>query len=353
MVKPPSYLEPLIALPAGFFRTLALTRRAAYDHGVFRSIDVGIPVISVGNITAGGTGKTPLTAMITDELKRRGVSAAIVSRGYGGSVKGPARVSSDGKTDTALKYGDEPTWFAMRDPQTPVYIGSDRVAASLMAIRESQPKVLVADDAFQHRRLRRSMDVVVLDSTQPQWHYRPLPLGRGREDLSSMIRAQSIFITKINLAPPDQLAWLRKTVGTFRERAGFSVYEFESVITGFSKLEREASDVDAKVDLRKARVLMVSGIGRPHTFEELVRKAGADVAEHMMFRDHHFYSKSDLADIERHAKDLHVDAVLVTEKDAVKLSDWHSSVPCFVSRLQSRPTASMDRFYDDVDRLLL
>jgi tetraacyldisaccharide 4'-kinase len=353
MEKPSSFFEPFIALPAGIFRTIALTRRAAYDRGILSSIDVGVPVISVGNLTAGGTGKTPLTAMIADELRSRGIQTAIVSRGYGGSVGVPSRVDATGSTESSKKYGDEPAWYASRDPQTPVYVGADRVAASLLAIRETHPKILIADDAFQHRRLRRSIDILVLDATQPRWHYRPLPLGRGREDLSSMTRAQVIFITKVNLAPAEQLAWLRKTVGVFREQTPFSVYEFESQITGFSPLGQGAASNDGKIDLRKARVLMVSGIGRPHTFEELVRKAGADVAEHLIFKDHHFYNDGDLKDIERHAHDLHVDAVLVTEKDAVKLSHWKPSVPCFVSRLQARPTANLDRFYEDINRLLL
>ncbi|HVK59986.1 MAG TPA: tetraacyldisaccharide 4'-kinase, partial [Bdellovibrionales bacterium] len=287
MTKPSSLIEPLIALPAGVFRALALTRRAAYDRGFLRTIDVGVPVISIGNITAGGTGKTPLTAMVVDDLKKRGISSAIVSRGYGGTETGPIRVGSGGQRDVARRFGDEPAWLAARDPDTPVFIGADRVAAALMAIRDVQPKVIVADDAFQHRRLHRSMDVVVLDSTQPTWHYRPLPLGRAREDLSSMRRAQSVFITKINLAPVEQLTWLRKTIGAFRERTGFSVFEFESAIAGYYPLEKGPACLESQSDLRKARVLLVSGIGRPHTFEELVRKSGADIAEHMIFRDHH------------------------------------------------------------------
>ncbi|MES2855059.1 MAG: tetraacyldisaccharide 4'-kinase [Bdellovibrionota bacterium] len=351
--KPPNFLDPLIALPAGVFRTLALTRRAAYDHGILRSIDVGVPVISIGNITAGGTGKTPITAMIADELEKREISCAIVSRGYGGSIKGPARVDSNGVTETAKKFGDEPAWYAARDPSLPVYVGADRVETALMAIRETQPKVILADDAFQHRRLRRSLDIVVLDSTQPRWHYRPLPLGRAREDLSSMTRAQSVFVTKTNMAPTDQLTWIRKAVGMFRARSGFSVFEFESVITGFFPLADGPVVSDSKVDLRKARVLLVSGIGRPHTFEELVRKSGAEIVEHLMFRDHHMYTDGDLKEIERHAAKTQVDAVLVTEKDAVKLSHWKPNVPCFVSRLQARPAGIMDRFYEDVDRLLI
>ncbi len=141
MAKPSSLLAPFIALPAGIFRTLALTRRAAYDRGIFRSIDVGVPVISIGNITAGGTGKTPITAMLSDELKKRSVPTAIVSRGYGGTFSGVSRVATDGKTETAKKFGDEPSWFASRDIHTPVYVGSDRVEACLQAIREVQPKI--------------------------------------------------------------------------------------------------------------------------------------------------------------------------------------------------------------------
>ncbi len=193
----------------------------------------------------------------------------------------------------------------------------------------------------------------MIDSTQPRWHYKPLPLGRSREDMSSMTRAQAVFITKINLAPNDQLHWVRKTVNKFREKSLFSVHEFESVITGFNALENASLITDSKVDLRKARVLLVSGIGRPHTFEELVRKAGAEIAEHMMFRDHHLYNESDLSDIERHASEMHVDAILITEKDAVKMSGWKPKVPCLVSRLQARPVGSMDKFYEDVHRLLL
>src|SRR5690606_2868820 len=121
---------------------------------------------------------------------------AIVSRGYGGSEKGPARVPSDGKVKTAARFGDEPAWYAAKFTDVPVVVGADRVqAGKFMAAGDVGAKVdvVIADDAFQHRRMKRVLDCVVLDASAPRWHYRPLPVGRMREPFSSLLRAGAIF----------------------------------------------------------------------------------------------------------------------------------------------------------------
>lgn len=337
---------PLAPLYAGVMKL----RNLAFDSNLLPVGGPSIPVVSVGNLSAGGTGKTPIVSLLVEQLTGRGLKCGIVSRGYGGETKGPAFVAPDGTSESARLFGDEPAWLAHRHREVPVLVGADRRAAAEKLASERKVDVLVADDAFQHRYLRRDVDVVLIDASQPRWHYRTLPLGRLREGFASLKRARYVFLTKTNLAAPADLQWLRQRIAVEKARSKFDVHEFEWVITGFSPLGTES----APAAMSGARVLLVSGIARGAAFAASVSisvGAGA-VAGHLEFADHHRYSSDDLALIEKEAERLGVDAVVVTEKDAVKLEGiWRSKVPCYVSRLQARPTGDLRHMYEEIGRL--
>lgn len=341
-----------IALPlAGLYGSVMSARNLAFDRGLFKTKSVSCPVISIGNLTAGGTGKTPLTALLIEGFLKRGLRVGLVSRGYGGTEKGPARVPQDGSASTARRYGDETAWFAHRFPTVPVVICGKRVAAAQHLLTEEKVDLILADDAFQHRWLRRDFDIVVLDPTEPAWHYRPLPLGREREGFDSLTRAQAIFVTKTNLAEEARVNWLGKKIAHAVKRT--PVYELESHITSFLPVRTQLAEPRSALSFKGERVLLVSGIGRPHTFARLIRNfVRAEVLEHLVFADHHAYTAANLADIESRAVKLGVSAILVTEKDAVKMSAWNPSVPCWASRLETRPKSDLGSFYEAVDRLL-
>lgn len=350
----PSRILESIALPlAGLYGSIMTSRNLAFDRGIFRAKEVACPVLSIGNITAGGTGKTPLTALLIEGFLKRGKSVGLVSRGYGGTEKGPIRVPTDGTETSAKRFGDETTWFAHRFPQVPVVICGNRVAAAHQLLKEQRVDLILADDAFQHRWLKRDLDLVVLDPTEPAWHYRPLPLGREREGFDSLSRAQVIFITKTNLAEEARVNWLKKKIaGVVRVNRPL-VFELESHITAFAAVGNSTgSSVCTAQSLRGERVLLVSGIGRPHTFSRLIRTSvHAEVLEHLVFADHHAYTPANLADIEARALKLGASAILVTEKDAIKMSAWNPAVPCWASRLETRPKNDLGTFYEAVDKV--
>jgi tetraacyldisaccharide 4'-kinase len=345
--KPGRLLSWLLAPPSRLFGALAHVRGLLYDSSAFEIVDTEVPIVSIGNLTAGGTGKTPITSFLTSELSSRGVQCAIVSRGYGAVEKGPAQVPNDGSPKTARRFGDEPSWLAHRHPETPVMIGAKRPESveylkTHTVFASAAKRLIVADDAFQHRRLRRSLDIVILDATEPEWHYQSLPLGRMRESFDALRRARFIFLSKTNLGEPAQLEWLRERIKPYRAK----VVEFTSVIGGFSRLDEETV-----ADLPVKRVVLASGIARPHTFELSVAPR-AQVLKHFVFGDHHAYSAADLAEIENEASALGAEAIVVTEKDAVKLGSWQSRIPVYVSRLQAVPQSDLGEFFEAVFEIL-
>lgn len=347
------FLWPLSLL---FARVVAVRNRL-YNTAALEIIRVDKPVISIGNLTLGGTGKTPMTSFLLEVLAERGVRCAVVSRGYRGKQgrTSPARVTADGSEEAARQFGDEPAWLAFRHKTVPVYVGADRVrAAQLLATENPEVQVILADDAFQHRRLHRDTDIVLLDASESLSHYRLLPLGRMRESLVALERANFVFITKANLASEAKLAWLRRTLNQQRTGSNFKVIEFESVIGGFSRLEDfHLSPQPREATLRGLRVVLVSGIARPKTFSRLVEAFAVEIIFHRIFADHHVYSPSDLEGIEEMAEELQADAVIVTEKDGVKLSEWRPKrqLQVLVSRLALRPLGSLHGFFEEASRL--
>jgi tetraacyldisaccharide 4'-kinase len=356
--QPPFVIDKLLAFPGALYSGLMRGRNFAYDHAILASHQVDVPVISIGNLTAGGTGKTPITSLLIEGLSAKGLKVGVISRGYGGKSKGCERVRDDGSPETAKWFGDEPTWLAHRHSDVPVFVGRDKVAASQALLREYSVQLILADDAFQHRRLKRDFDIVLLDATQPEWHYRSLPQGRLREGFSSLARAHAVFVTKTNLAQPRALEFLRSQLSS---QTHLEVFEFESLIRKFTPLHETAdknSDGEGSL-IGKKRLLLVSGIGRPETFSTLVSRAfrewhqDIEIIEHVVFRDHHAYSDKDLVDLEKAAERISADAILMTEKDAVKLNHWQPSVPSYVSQLVSRPRLDLEGLYEAIRRLTM
>ncbi len=343
------FSDLLLAPFAGVYSCAMRSRNAAFESKILPVGGPDVGIISVGNLSAGGTGKTPIVSLLVGEVTKLGVKCGIVSRGYGGETKEPTFVIPDGQATTAKRFGDEPTWLAHRHRDVPVFVGADRVATAKKLASEMKVQLIFADDAFQHRYLRREMDIVLLDATQPRWHYRSLPLGRLREGFGSLARARHVFLTKTNLAPGDRLQWLRRRVAAEKSGAHFDVHEFEWIIAGFSQLGSDAPPAM----LKRTRVMLVSGIANGAAFADLVRQTigNADVAGHVEFADHHRYSTADLERVEKEADRLKVDAIVVTEKDAVKLGGWQPKLPCLVSQLVARPTGDLRTVYEEFRRL--
>lgn len=335
-------LRLLLHPPSFLFNIIAKTRQRLYDNGVFEIIDTGVPVLSIGNLSMGGTGKTPITSYIVRDLQNSGWSPAIVSRGYRAQERGPAIVPPGA---SARMFGDEPAWLAKEHPSVPVVIGAKRpeAIAFLLSARAGwkDRRIVVADDAFQHRRLKRDLDAVVIDATEPELSYRPVPLGRLREGFDALKRAQVVFISKVNQAPTAQTLSIRKNIPP-----GLLVVEWTIEVDHVFALGS-----GERGDLRAKKVALVSAIGRPESFKKSVAPLVGGVVEHFVFRDHHSYSAGDLASIERDALAIGAEVIVVTQKDAVKLAGWSPKIPVFVTNMQAKPGANYGEFRAILDRL--
>lgn len=366
MIERPSPLIELLLIPLAWLYSFVMRlRNIIFDSG-WRGVEkVSVPVVSIGNLTAGGTGKTPLVALLIEAFEKRGRRVGVVSRGYGGTDPGPARVSSNGAAEDARRFGDEPTWLAARFPAVPVVIGRDRAAAARRLCGENKVDFLLADDAFQHRRLHRDFDIVIIDATEPSWHYRALPLGRMREQFASLKRADAVFLTKTNLVDVQdfQLHWLRdKIVSSVDSKKNVVVVNLESRITGLARLEAAAVESEARTpaDCQGRKAFLVSAIGRPQTFALLVAQdLGMKIEQHAIYPDHHSFTADDANQIFGEFSASGADDLIMTEKDAVKLSGLlapllqESGDSAWVSRLETRPKTDMREFYAAIDRLFV
>ncbi|MBK7357012.1 tetraacyldisaccharide 4'-kinase [Propionivibrio sp.] len=293
-------LLPLLPL-SWLFRLMVWVRYALYRCGVLRSYRLPVPVIVVGNLTVGGSGKTPLVLWLVDRLRELGWRPGIVSRGYGGAAAG---VQSVGVASDVAVVGDEPLLLARR-AGVPVSTGRDRVAAG-QALLAGHPEcnVIVSDDGLQHYRLQRAVEIAVFDGRGPG-NSRLLPVGPLREPLRRLSRVTAVVW---NSAPPGQ-----------GKEAGSDLPKFEMRLVG----QRFHSLLDARrfcaaEDLHGKRLFAMAGIGDPNRFFAHLKALGLEFEAHA-FPDHHEYKAADLA----FARE---GVLLMTEKDAVKCAALASGV---------------------------
>ncbi|MEW6683064.1 MAG: tetraacyldisaccharide 4'-kinase [Nitrospirota bacterium] len=281
---------------------------------------LGRPVISVGNLTVGGTGKTPLVIAIGEALLKRGVGVAVLSRGYGGRGERAGALVSDGRGTTFAweESGDEPALMARRLPGAAVIVGANRVAAWRRFGDALRPGVVILDDGFQHLAIARDENVLLWDATDPIDRAALLPRGRLREPLAALSRATAVVITRVDQADPGAVAAVEREV---RDQAG-TLPVFRARFEPQSLVEVATGREQSPERLDGARVLAAAGVGRFDSFTHLVTRANARVVEAVRFSDHHPYLRSDLERLVARARDIGADMILTTEKDAVKLEQW-------------------------------
>lgn len=280
-----------------------LARNFAFDRGVLPVHCVGVPVISVGNLTTGGTGKTPLVAFLADELQCRGWRPAILSRGYGATDGGP---------------NDERLVLERLCPTVPQAQGRDRVALSRDLIAREECDLILLDDGFQHRRLARDVDLVLIDALQPWGYGHLLPRGLMREPLAALKRASLILLTRANLAAPADLERLHAQLSRLCPAVPRLEIAFE--FSGLQTLTGERLPLDR---LHGQSTALFCGIGNPVAFIEQVRSL-ASVAATWTWPDHHRYTGPELAVLGEWSGHTGAPWTVTTLKDLVKISasDW-------------------------------
>ena len=298
------------------FRAGAALRGALYSGGVLRAERAGVPVVSVGNLAAGGAGKTPVAMAIAARLRSRGRRVAVLSRGYG-ATRSHARVVSDGKELllSAEEGGDEAVLVARRLPGVAVLCGPRRAELARLARGALGADVLVLDDGFQHRALARDLDVVVLDAGNPFGNGHLLPRGPNREPRHALRRAGLVWLSRVEGASPEGLETLRELA---REATGHEPVESRHrPVDLLDGRLRESFGLGA---LRGRPVRLLSAIARPAAFRRTVEALGAVVTGEHRYRDHHRFRAGELREVLGAAEgSAGGEWVVTTEKDAVRL----------------------------------
>lgn len=279
-------------------------------------------VISVGNITLGGTGKTSLVEYIANYVKQQGRKVAILTRGYKRKI-----TSYDLGVASYEKMGDEPFMLAKKLGDIPVIVDADRIRSAKKAVEDYQVDTVILDDGFQQWRIIKDLEIVTIDSTDPFGNRHLLPRGILREPLSSLRRADILVLTKTNLNPDTV------DLQDVLSRINPSALIVESIHQplGFYKINQPDELLNVEI-LKGGTVTLVSGIGEPDSFENLIISLGINIGPAFRFPDHHCYSEKDLKKITEASQNKNVDAVVTTEKDAVRLSQT-SDLSCQLSVL--------------------
>lgn len=349
------------------FSAIVQFRLWGYNIGLLKHHTLGCQVVSVGNLTVGGTGKTPVVELLARSLANNGRRVAILSRGYkkkkkkrgfkqrfrdlmAGKVDVEASlVVSDGES---LKVepvfsGDEPYMLAKNLPGVAVVVGKNRVMSGQYAIRKLRCDTLILDDGFQHLALKHRLDIVLVDRTNPFDNGRTLPRGLLREPVRNIKRAGFIFITKSNgdgaIELSTQLRELNPTaeISECRHCPRFLKHLFKE----------KKEDLDW---LKGKKVLALSGIAVPGGFERELVNYGAMVLKHVTFADHHRYSLQEILDIVEEAKELRVDAIVTTEKDAVRIPHLERrEVPFMFLRVEIEMFTGQEEYHDWIRRICL
>jgi tetraacyldisaccharide 4'-kinase len=299
-----SSVRLLLPILSFLYVTVIRLRNVLYNIGLLRTHRVDKPVISVGNITAGGTGKTPLVIWLCRCLSQQ-KKTVVLTRGY----KAGTNLEESSQT-----YDDEPRILANSCPGVEVVINPDRVEGARQAIIKFNAEVLVMDDGFQHRRLGRDLDIVTIDATKPFGYGRILPAGLLREPIYGLTRADAVVITRSDQVNEIQLKVIEKqiennTKDTIIAKANHKVVAVR-LANGKKIIPRS---------LKGKRVFAFCGIGNPHSFTKTIRDLGCEIVASKIYNDHYHYREEDINEIISHSNKIGVDLIITTEKDWTKI----------------------------------
>ena len=334
----------MILPPIGkLYGSVMAARNALYDRGILRSSALGARTISVGNLTTGGTGKTPLVALISEMLVESGETVCILTRGYGRANPRERVLVSDGQAvlADAAEGGDEPAELAARLGGRAIIIAdADRLSAGRWALEKFGVTAFVLDDGFQHRRVNRDLDIVCIDATDPCGGGRVLPAGRLRESFDGLKRADAIVITRSDLvedtsAIEERLRARNSSAPIFRAATRiWGLVALEEFHAKEQRTQRGIPGNDQNRELANANYGAFCAVGNPEAFFRTLAQHLGNVAALVFrkaFADHHSYMQGDIDELARKAKEAGAESLITTAKDAVKLRSLNFALPCYVA----------------------
>ena len=356
-------LEQLLVMISCFYRAGSKIRLSMYRVGLLKQKTLPCFVISIGNIVAGGAGKTPMAIYIAELLTKMGKSPLVISRGYKGSLKTGAGVVGDSKTVLldADAAGDEPYMMARRKI-FPVVVGKDRYKAGMLAIKELNPDVIVLDDAFQHVKLKKDLNILLFDHDCPLGNKRMLPAGRLRETPAmSKKRTHAIVFTRCpgNTEPGTST---KEIISQYEDTPFFKtchspfLFQFlpgkktpDLIVPDFIASGPIASGTASHcIEFIKDRpCLLFSGIANNKSFREAAEELGVKVVDHLEFKDHYRYKRADILWIQKRARESGTNLIITTEKDWVKLGQdiqWDADLAVIGIRIKFENARAFEGF---------
>jgi tetraacyldisaccharide 4'-kinase len=309
------YLLKIVArILSAFYFPIVTFRNWLYDYSVFEERRLPCPVISVGNITVGGTGKTPCVMMLARMLQQSGFRPAVLSRGYGGKSSDAVNIVSDGKKILldVERAGDEPVLMAKSLLGIPVVTGAKRIVTGKAVIDQFGVDVLICDDAMQHRQIFRDINLVLLDKSALKNRLHLLPRGRLREPVSGIKRASAVLLTRT-----DEGAHINRPMADILEAEKIPV--FKSVHRAVAIISADGRVSQPMSELKDKNICAFCGIANPGSFEKTLLAAGAKILSFDIFPDHHRFKKPDLKKLKAGFMRQNADYLLTTEKDVMRL----------------------------------
>lgn len=320
-------------------------RRWLYEQRWVKTVSLAIPVISIGNITMGGTGKTPFLQWLLHELTAMGFHPGVVSRNYKTKSQNPGFVTVE--PGAASRFGDEAVLLKMKNPQIPIYSGPQKWRSATVLARESKDiDVIVIDDGFQHWRLQRDFDIVLLDTSVAIKDYDWPPWGRARESLSSVKRANTVVFTKTEQSNKETQSFLEKEcafqgiVLHSRQKQGFPQWVRGQAMMSLNPLANQ-------------KALAFCGLGHPKSFLKGLKNQNLQIAEFKFFSDHFIYDQSSVKALISLFQEKNCDYLITSEKDFVKLLDWpEEGPPLYVVPLEHQLEGDLEGFRAELSRCL-
>ncbi|BBB91572.1 MAG TPA: tetraacyldisaccharide 4'-kinase [Methylomusa anaerophila] len=352
----PDILLGILRLISLLYGWVVCIKLSLYQKGILKRHKLPCKVISLGNVTVGGTGKTPTAQRLAAIIRDMGYRVVILNRGYRAAWKGQIGLVSDGKKIymTVSEAGDEAYLLAKNLPGVPVVIGRDRAVTGEYAVSKFKAEVIILDDGYQHWQLIRDLDIVLIDTLNVFGNNFLLPRGTLREPLNSLNRAHAFLLTKVDQSTGIARETIRETLAKYNQHS--LVVESTHTPQCFIEIEEWYKGVRPEtVPLEASRgrqILAFSAIGNPSSFEQTITDLGAEVKESVRFPDHHDYTMAEMQNIMQKAVDNDVWALVTTEKDAVKIpSEFiHSErpLPVYVLSIEVRFHDGYAEFMDMV-----
>ena len=335
-------LRLLLGVAAGGYSIAVRARNFLYSAGWLKAHRADAAVISIGNITAGGTGKTPLVIWLCKQIisdskfQIPNSQCAILTRGY----KSRAQETED--------YRDEPAILIESCPEVKVIVNPDRVAGAAEAVSKFGANTLIMDDGFQHRRLVRDLDIVTIDATRPFGYGKMLPAGLLREPVASLKRVDAIVITRCDQITETELSQIEKKLGAINPNMIIA----RSIHAPVCLKSMDNKEISLE-QLKDKKIFAFCGIGNPDAFLNTIKTIGSEVVGSKVYNDHHHYTNDCLADIYEQAGGLKADLILTTQKDWTKIiSDFESLLPFAYIGIEIKFLAGEDKLRGLIEKTL-